>query len=201
MASRVKQKIAFVVDGKSERALDTKLDRTNHDFFFVKRDKNGRDVTIKAMAEECHTILKVISNLYHKVIIIVDREERPRFSAACIENEMKKIICKEKLLNFDIIVADQMFENWILSDIYHVSECNLDLLSPTANNISHEGINGSGKLDNIWITSKSKKKYSSDKVSHSKKLFKYVRPMEGRNFSVSFSKFLDVLQRHGIILH
>lgn len=193
-----KKKIAFIIDGKSERAIFEKLDRTDHDFSPIKRDKNGKNVTADAIANECIEILRFSGNLYRTNIIIVDREDRVQ-DAMTFEIALKALISARFFGQFELVVSDRMFENWILADIEHVSSKHPDLLLASPNAVAHEGTHGTSKLEDLWILEE--KKFSNDKAGNCKKLFKHVRPAVGSLYSSSFERFLDILRRHSIIIH
>ncbi|MEK2688926.1 hypothetical protein [Bdellovibrio sp. GT3] len=194
-----KKKVALLIDGKSERAILEKLDRTAHDFSPIKRDRNGKDVSAKAIANECIEILGFSSKLHQSNIIIVDREDRTT-SALTLETEIRNLIAENFKGTFDLVVSDKMFENWILADIENVSSKNPTLLNPTPNSKEYEGTHGAGQIESIWKTTHSKR-FGSDKAGNCKKLFKHVRPLIGSTYSHSLHRFLQILQKHEIKIY
>lgn len=194
-----KKNVAFLVDGKCEKSLIDKLDRRSHNFTPIKRDRNGKSVSAGAIAAECAKLLEATTRLYHISIIIIDKEDRHSKTAIQFENEIVSEINRLGNFTFDLVVTDIMFENWILSDIENVSTKNPSLLRKESNSINNEGKHGAGVLDGLWIYQSGK--YSTDKISNSKTLFKSVRPSEGKLYSNSFGRLMDVLNKHSIIMY
>lgn len=193
-----KKRIYFYVDGKCEKAIKDKIDQSQINPIFVQRTKNGRDVSLDAIAKECSTLLNSFSSLGQAHIFIIDKEKRIDKTSTSMESALETSIKGLSKSTFDLVVTDIMFENWILADIENVSQKNSTFLKTTANDSTHEGKNGSAILDELW---KSKTdNYSSDKITNSKKLFKHVRPTVGSTYSQSFKKFITILNKHNIIL-
>lgn len=194
-----KRCIYFYVDGKSEKAIKEKIDQSNVSPIFVQRTKNGRDVSLEAIANECSIYLNSYGKLGNGHIFIIDKEKRSAITAKEMENTLKTKISAKATISFDLVVADTMFENWILSDIESVSVKHHTYLLKTNNCKTHEGINGTSKLDELWVQHSTK--YSSDKVTNSRKLFKSVNPNYGIKYSNSFNEFISILNKHNIILY
>lgn len=197
MASK-KKRIYFYVDGRSERALRDKIDQQKIIPIFVQRTLNGKTVTLDAIAKECAKLLEAYRNLSKYHIFIIDKEKRATISASEMETTLVQSIKKLGQDEFDLVVADIMFENWILSDIHNVSTCHSDRLKLTANSKEFEGKHGVSELDNVWIQPNAR--YSSDKVGNAKRFFKSVRPDEGKKHSCSFDKFVNILTKNGVSL-
>lgn len=190
--------IYFYVDGKCEKAIKDKIDQSLITPIFVQRTKNGRDVSLDAIAKECSNLLNSYASLGQGHIFLIDKEKRTNYTPIFMETHLEQSIKKQNSNSFDLVVTDIMFENWILADIENVSHKNNNLLKQTNNNSNFEGKNGSAVLDDLWISKTTK--YSSDKITHSKKLFKHVRPDIGSTYSQSFKKFMSIINKYNIKL-
>ena len=195
-----KRKVAFLVDGKCELAIYDKLDQTNHIFGFIKRYKNGREVSAEAIANECIELLKTSGRLYQTCVIIVDREDR-NVNIAEFERDIRARISQVYTGSYELVCSNQMFENWIVADIENVSAKNMDLLRGSNNDVMNEGKHGAGILEGLWVKKPDGTRYGTNKAGHSKRLFKNVRPDIARGFSDSFRNFHDILVRNKIKMY
>lgn len=192
------RRIAFLVDGKCERALEERLDKKKTRYSFIRRDKNGSSVSASAIAQECVSIMKMSGRLHSTTLIIVDKEDRT-VSAPELEIRISELIKAQISFDFEVIVADMMFENWIVADIEGVSSEHSALLDSRKNSKENEGKNACTYLNNIWKDSTCK--YSSDKVGNSRRLFMSVRLGEAQSHSPSFERLVHALTKHGIKIY
>ncbi|WP_413559268.1 hypothetical protein [Bdellovibrio sp. HCB209] len=191
-----KNKVIFVVDGKTERALEKKIDQSTCTIRFVRRKYNGREVPISLIAKECIGILNAIYSAGVVIVLIVDREDRD-ISDQTMEAQLRAQITAGFSGSYNIVVANQMFENWILSDIENVSDKNSEVLKRASNSASNEGKDGTTILNSLWKSNRGEK-YSSDKITNAKVLFRSVRTDEGVKYSTSFDKLRSILTSVGV---
>lgn len=192
----LRTKLVLVVDGKTEKALKSKIDESHCKVRFVQRQHNGKDVSLQMIATECSKLLNACYTSGTNIVLIVDRENRS-ISDHDMEKELGSIIKKNFTGEFQLVVANQMFENWILSDIENVSKSSPTLLRETKNSTDHEGSNGTKVLNGLWISNRGEM-YASDKISNAQLLFKHVRTHVGVINSVSFKRFRDILNSFNI---
>lgn len=107
---------AFIVDGLTEKNILEKLCPGKS----IRLSINGKDVSLKKMAEKIVTIIRALDNRNYPIVILTDREKR-NDDFLKVANDLKQEvvkILKEKNIDVDIRigVADRMIENWILAD-------------------------------------------------------------------------------------
>lgn len=193
-----KLSIGLIFDGETEiAALPTRLDRRGCIFHTRKRTLNGNSVTLTGISNECVRILKALSSAGATVsFILVDREDRS-LNVGDMESELTKLISRDFTGEFYVIVANRMFENWIIADIENLALKNPELIDPKVVNGKRDGINGVSFLKDHW----NKKNSSYSKIAHGKKLFKEIRLGEARANSPSFDCFVSYLTARGVTVY
>lgn len=105
---------AFIVDGLTERNVikalcdECPIQITN---------LNGNTVTIEAVAKKIASLIRLLSNRNHPIVIIVDREERSE-SCQDMEKCLRDGLKREGISDDQVVIGipDRMIENWLLAD-------------------------------------------------------------------------------------
>lgn len=136
---------AFIVDGFTEQTIIQQLCPKRP----IKRCINGKDVSLKRMAAEIVTIIRVLNNRNYPIVILTDREKRAD-SFLTVAAELKRevveqLATKNVVADIRIGVADQMIENWLLADADALGN-SLEIPSET------DGLGGKGLMRKIMPT-------------------------------------------------
>ncbi|MNK18106.1 hypothetical protein D3C87_363040 [compost metagenome] len=165
---------AFIVDGFTEKNI---IDRICPRKPIRRTDLNGRDVTLDAIAERLAMHIRLLSNNYYPIIIIIDKETRDISTQEMAEY----LLCKLEELgvknqDIRISVADRMIENWLVGD---KSIFNADDKLPE----NTDGLNGASIL---------RKKFGTySKATDCLKLINSFNAKEAYANSPSFKEFID----------
>lgn len=103
---------------------------------------NGTDVPMAVMADFIETLIRLLNNRNHPIIIIFDRERREATCDALVAELSAELERRELNVDFRIGIPDQMIENWILADFKMLA--NEYGATPTA--LNYEGVPGKGRL-------------------------------------------------------
>lgn len=104
----------FFVDGKTEQRIvqnlcpGTKVQLINC---------NGSKVSIQSICNRLATLIRLLNNKYHPIIIIIDREDRIESVEIIIQSIINDLSARGIKDDIRISVCDRMIENWILHDI------------------------------------------------------------------------------------
>jgi hypothetical protein len=185
-------KIGLILDGRSEiKALGNQVRNVE----IRKRPSNGITVSIDQIANESVKLLKALGSAgCVKKILVIDRENRTH-SATKIGEQLKKLIAKNTAEDFVVVVADRMFENWILADIESVSGKHSDRLKKTSNSMDFEGCHGKSELKNKL---KDGHRY---KTEDAEPFFKAVKADVAVMNSASYKKWMEALNQFGAVLN
>jgi Domain of unknown function (DUF4276) len=170
---------AFIVDGLTERNIIHKLCPGCP----IKPSMNGKDVSLKRMAEGIVVIIRALNNRNYPIVVITDREQRPH-DFLTMATELKREILEQlpsinKPVDIRIGVADRMIENWILADADALG-------NPPEIPAETDGLGGKGLMRKIMPT-------YSETVDGSDLFFKAdARKMYEK--SPSFKHFVDQLE-------
>lgn len=192
-----KRKIGLILDGETEiKAIPQRLCEKKCEFVKRKRRINGNTATIKKISVECIKLLKSISATgVELTIIIIDREDKSETAAEMgkkISLEISKVFC----CNFIVVIADMMFENWLIADIEKIKLKYPSLIKDNVKNTNYEGKHGEGEIKNNW---KGENKYK--KTIHGPQFFKTIRIEEAKKNSQSFCLFITKLAENNIVIY
>lgn len=175
-------KPAFIVDGFTEMRIVQSLCPNRP----VQRlDLNGKDVKISAIAKKIASQIKIFSNRYYPIIVLIDKEQRSTSFDKIVE-ELRAELVSLSVSHIDIRigVADRMIENWIVAD--------WEQLCINAQGAKHEkpnetdGINGKAKIQKVLG--------NYNKLSDGVRLFLEACPEKIYKNSASFKYFVDQLR-------
>lgn len=177
-------KVGLIVDGDSEKiALPTQILANT----VIRKSLNGKNVSLGQIANNAIKLAGALSavNCTH-IILILDREKRSE-SAYDIKQALIKSIGMKCGLNFGIVVADRMFENWLLADIENIST-----KFPAKFNLNSNGAFESthGKNEIRKMTTPN---YSL-RTDDAGEFFKKIRTSVGVTNSASFSDWIKTLE-------
>src|SRR5690554_816402 len=80
---------AFIVDGFTEKLIIEKICPGKT----IKRaDINGKNVTLDAIAKKIASLIRLLNNRYHPIIILIDKEERNESISDIINSLHSKIV-------------------------------------------------------------------------------------------------------------
>jgi len=196
------QKTVFVVDGMTEiEAIRSKIQKEKGiTVRIVKGICNGEDVDPKTYGTLlAPKILPLLSSNCKHIVIILDKEKRKTEISKLKEFIKSEVYKNIKVLDkniskdafnesINLIIADIMFENWILSDILSVREKYPNEFKKDVQQICFEGRSGSALLKSLL----SKKSYN--KVIDGPKYFKAINFNIGKRNSNSFNSFIELFE-------
>jgi len=168
---------AFIVDGFTEKLIIEKICPGKT----IKRaDINGKNVTLDAIAKKIASLIRLLNNRYHPIIILIDKEERNE-SISDIINSLHSKIVENGITSCDIRigVADRMIENWIIADWACISS------KMSTKPIVTEGINGTSVIK--------KNKINYNKTTDGVNLFLLANQKIIYKNSESYRCFIDKL--------
>lgn len=191
-----KRKIGFLVDGRTEKkALEQTLDKTEYEFNIRVRNINGKSASLKSIAKQCVSQLKALREIHCQLtFIILDRETRID-EASEIGQALTNMISQNYKQTFVVVVADIMFENWLVADIEQIKEKHPGLIKDRAINGKYDGKKGLKIIQQYWNQGKYKK------IVHGPQFFKVIRKNEAIKNSPSFAYFIEQLKIRQITLH
>lgn len=182
-------KIGLIVDGEAEKVA---LPRQFYDTPVVRRGMNGRNVSLDQIAaNSCRLISALEAANCAKILIVIDREDRQEVASIIKANLVSKIAACTST-RFEVVVADKMFENWLLSDIENISVSYPDKFHQTQNSVLFESTHGKSQF-----TSRLKPDISY-RVSDTKEYFNKIRTSVAIVNSQSYSDWIDAIVRLGI---
>lgn len=158
-----------------------------------RRQSNGNCVSLLQIANECANLLRALEGRRcRKLLIVVDREDRP-ITAQEMADQLIVMISAKVSVAFKLVVADRMFENWLLADIEAVAGKYANDFSAVANTPTNEGSNGKTRFKQLM-----KKPYSYC-PGVAKKYYSSIRiPVAERN-SLSFRSWIAALNALSIL--
>jgi len=173
----MKSNPAFIVDGFTEKNI---IDKICPNRPIRRTDLNGKDVSLDAIANRLASYIRLFSNRYYPIIVIIDKESR---SQSCDEI-VSYIMDKLYNLGFNnqdirISIADKMIENWLIADLRLFSP-----KLPPPKNI--DGINGASQLRKIFG--------SYSKSTDCIKILDDFCPEVAYKNSSSFKSFIDSIE-------
>jgi len=191
-------KAVFVMDGPSDiRAFTEKFQK---EFGtcpeFRKAPSNGEDVTPEGYVNGIRGIIDfALNSKFMHILCVLDREKRTISAsdlAERIRDELISIILKNtKFTHKDldekikVVVADRMFENWIVADIEGIKS-KPKLVNQAVVQEKYDGRSGVKMLKECMTV-------NYDKVCHAKILFKAVSFDRACQNSPSFQNFISAL--------
>ncbi len=169
---------AFIVDGYTELKIVQNICPGRP----VKRtDLNGNTVTFQAIAKKIASQIRLMSNRYYPIIILIDKEQRD-VTFTEMANQIRQLLIDEGLGDQDIRIgiADRMIENWIIAD--------WEKLTGTLANkpLQTDGSNGTSVLKKILT--------GYDKTTDGVELFVGARQSIIYDNSPSYKDFIDKLE-------
>ncbi len=186
-----KSKIGFLVEGRTEQeAFRKRLNRTNHEFVIRIRNLNGKNVPLERIANQCLLLLRALSYC-QLTFIVLDREKRKE-DVSEISRKISQIILKEHDQRFVVVIADIMFENWLVADIEQIQKKHSDLIKQKVINKKYDGQNGEALIKRYL------KKYN--KTLHGPQFFKIIRKNKAIANSPSFAYFMEQLDQNQITI-
>ena len=105
---------AFIVDGFTEKLI---INRICPGKPVRRTDLNGKSVTIQAIANKVHSLIRLLGNRHYPIVIVIDREQRKedcKTISATLLAELKTKGLSDQ--DIRVSVADRMLENWIIAD-------------------------------------------------------------------------------------
>jgi len=192
-----KLKVGLVFDGETEeRAFPLRLCHKSCDYYKRRRTINGKSATLDKIANESIDILKALDKRGAEIsFLIIDREEKA-LSALDMGIEITRLINLKYTGQFIVIVADIMFENWLVADIENLKVKFPDLFKESALNGNHDGKHGEKIIKENW---KGEGKFK--KTFHGPQFFKYIRIKEAIKNSPSFDYLISQLTGQGVTFY
>ena len=138
-----KVKIGLIFDGETEKlAFEKRICRKTCQPFMRKRNSNGKDVSLEVISNECVRLLSALNSRgAQSSFIVIDREKR-RISASQMGIQLTELISSRSSENFIVVIADIMFENWLVADIEGIKLKYPDLIKDDALNSNYDGQHG-----------------------------------------------------------
>lgn len=186
----------FLVDGMTEiKAFRSKFQKEYgiNNVTIMKVDCNGRNVAPDGYANKaCPLIRLALSRNCDVVVVVIDKETRKcskkKFSKDIYDAILKRLVDDYRMcaVEVHIVVADIMFENWIVADVEGLKV--RSIVRQSVEQSDFDGKNGCAILSKML-----KVKYN--KIIHGDLLFKAVNFNRALTNSSSFSNFFDVCFR------
>lgn len=181
-------KIGIIVDGPGDKAaIDA---RYNKQFRVIKTDgPRGHCAPIdKIIAKSKKQISILESFKCSKIILMLDFECRKmsynEFTEA-LENELDKYEFSRPI---EIVVLNQMIENWFLADIEILSS-KKKVLRDKLKQKNYEGKHGKNEIKKLTA-----KNQSYNEIQHGKEFFPLIRESVAIKNSSSFNNFIDKIK-------
>lgn len=185
------------MDGHSEAsAIPTRLDGSSCKWSVLRRNINGKNASLERIAKDAAKKLNALNCRGAKLgFVIVDREEKDH-TAKEMGEELSNLILNDYNGSFFVIIADRMFENWLVADLEGLKAKHQDLFKESAINGNYEGRHGASILKRHW-----KSQSSFSKNSYGAKFFKSIRLDIAKSNSGSLNYFLSLFDTHGVGYH
>ena len=192
-----KRHIGLIFDGKTEdKAIPSRLSEKNCKFHKRIRNVNGKSVTLKRISQQCIRLLNALDKRGVKLsFVIVDKEDRQEL-ALQIGKNLTSLIASGYSGHFIVVVADIMFENWLVADIESIKAKYPHLIKDNVTNSNRDGKHGEGIIQKSW---KGDGKFR--KTIHGPKFFKAIRIEEASNNSPSFNYFISQLKNNKVDIY
>lgn len=183
--------IGLIVEGQCER--DALPPQMRSKCVVRRRQLNGKRVSLLQIANECTSLLRALDGRRcRKFLIVVDREERT-LTAQEMANQLTTLIAERVSVPFRLVVADRMFENWLLADVEAIVARYSNDFNPASNSPAHEGINGKARLRQLM------RKPCCYGPEVAKKYYSAIRIPVAEQNSISFKSWTDVLRALSIL--
>ena len=191
-----KQRIGLIFDGETEKkAIPSRLCQKTCKFHPLKRKINGNAATLRGISRECIKFLSALNRRGVKLsFVIVDREDKQE-SASEMGQKLTNLIADEYSGHFVVVVADMMFENWLVADIEQIKMKYSDLIRSEVKNFNRDGKHGEAIIKKAMHPDRFKK------TVHGPKFFKAIRINEAIKNSPSFDYFIGQLKSNGVVIH
>ena len=192
-------KTVFILDGPSDiksftAKLQKEFDQTPD---FRKAPSNGHTVSPEGYANGVWGIVNfALNSTYLHIFCILDREKRDLSAeslAKKVKDKLISLVEESGTISVDefskkirVVVADRMFENWIVADIQGIREKGT-YIKQDAEQGHFDGQSGVNVLKNIMQT-------NYDKVQHAPILFKAVCFDRAVQNSPSFSNLIRAME-------
>lgn len=192
-----KLQVGLIFDGETEQnSFPARLCKKTCDFYKRKRTINGKTATLEKIANECIDILQALDSRGAKIsFLVIDREDKT-ISASSMGQNLTTLIASKFTGNFIVIVADTMFENWLVADIENLKNKFPDLIKASAVNGNNDGQHGEGIMKSYWGGVGTFKKNV-----HGPKFFKAIRIDEAITRSPSFDYLISQLRGQGVVIY
>lgn len=181
-------KIGIIVDGPGDKAaIDARYYRR---FKVIKTDgPRGHCASVEQIISKSKKQISILESFNcSKIILMLDFECRTTSYKEFIlelESEIKKYDFSKKL---EIVVPNQMIENWFLADIEILSS-KKKILRDKLKQKNYEGKHGKDEIRKLTITNK-----SYNEIQHGKEFFPLIRESVASKNSISFKDFLEKIK-------
>lgn len=145
---------------------------------------NGSDVPMAVMADFIETLIRLLNNRNHPILIIFDREGRVATCDDLISELSAELESRELNVDYRIGIPDQSIENWILADYDMLAEGYG--VSTRAQNF--EGTPGKSRLAALL-----RNRYKYHETTLGVEMFLKCDPQKMYRESTSFRKFAGLI--------
>ena len=181
-------KIGIIVDGPSDKAaIDARYQKK---FKVIKTDgPRGHCAPVDKIIAKSKKQISILESLNcSKIILVLDFEFRKTPYSDFLA-DLEKELTKHKFSNpLEIVVPNQMIENWFLADIEMLSS-KKKILRNQLKQKNYEGKHGKNEIKKLIIKTK-----TYNETQHGKEFFPLIRESVAIKNSSSFNDFIEKIK-------